>query len=113
MAAALAATLFLLFDEPSVPKGNGKVHQVVIQGMLFKPASLHIEPGDSINWTNEDIFMHAVKSNDPKNSWQSKDLKPHDSWSKVFTTGGPYLCPYHPTMIGEISVVEGKPDGVQ
>lgn len=113
VAAAVAVTLFLLLRAPSVPKGNGKVHQVVIQGMLFKPASLQIEPGDSVNWTNEDIFVHAVKSNDPKNAWQSKDLKPHDSWSKVFTAGGPYLCPYHPTMTGEISVSEAKAEGAR
>jgi plastocyanin len=109
VAAIVAATLWF-FAPARASTETGKVHIVTIQGMRFDPAKLEIAPGDSVKWVNNDILMHAAKSADPKNVWQSKDLKPHDSWSKVFQAGGSYFCPYHPTMTGEI-IVRGKAGG--
>ena len=72
--------------------------------MTFNPAKLQISPGDSVTWINDDILLHAVKSTDAKNAWQSKDLLPQQSWSKTFNRDCPYICPYHPTMAGAITV---------
>jgi plastocyanin len=101
-----AALIFggLVFAAAATNGRPAKEHIVKIQGMAFVPAKLQIAAGDKITWVNNDIVMHGAKSSDPKNVWQSKDLPPHGSWSKTFTVGGPYVCPYHPTMTGEILV---------
>ena len=102
---AVLLTAMLLFGLRSTAKpatAAGETHLVTIQGMKFQPERIEIAPGDSITWVNKDILMHAVKSTDPKNPWQSKDLPPQESWTKTFSEGGAYICPYHPTMTGEV-----------
>lgn len=79
-------------------------HVVHLRGMLFQPSRLQVAPGDTVEWVNDDTFMHAVKASDQEPSWQSKDLPPHASWTMKFTESVKYLCPYHPTMTGEIVV---------
>jgi plastocyanin len=106
-AAILAASLtWFLIRAPRGVKTQPKVHVVKIQAMVFTPKILHISRGDSVTWINEDIFLHAVKSTDASHAWQSKDLPFHGSWTKTFTANQSYLCPYHPTMIGEIAITE-------
>ena len=79
-------------------------HVIHAQGMVFRPQSLEISPGDSVTWINDDIVPHAIKSTDPKQPWQSPDLRLHGSWTRQFQTACTYVCPYHPTMTGEIVV---------
>lgn len=102
----LTALVLLARPLPTAEKAGGKNHVVQIEGMLFKPATLEIAPGDTVTWINDDIFLHAIKSNEPGHPWQSPDLKPHDSWTKFFPAGSAYLCPYHPTMTGKVVVQE-------
>lgn len=106
VAVILAATLAFLAGATTgeVGKRVAKRHVVHIRGMLFHPARLEVSPGDAVEWVNDDVFLHAIKSADSKTPWQSKDLPPHASWTKRFDAGGNYLCPYHPTMTGEIVV---------
>jgi plastocyanin len=112
-ALAGAGLAFALFSAHPLraEKRAGKQHVVHIAGMLFKPATLEISAGDSVTWINDDIYLHAVKSTDPNHAWQSKDLKPQDSWTKVFEQGDAYLCPYHPTMTGKIIVGKSGASG--
>jgi plastocyanin len=102
-AVVLAALTFLgrdpLWGEKATEKQN---HVVRIEGMAFSPKTLRIAAGDSVTWVNNDIMMHAVKSSEPGNEWQSRDLQPHESWTRVVEKGGPYVCPYHPMMTAEI-----------
>ena len=85
-------------------KAETQNHMIRIEGMAFSPRTVRIASGDSVTWVNNDIVMHAVKSSDPGNPWQSRDLQPHESWTRVVNEGGPYLCPYHPTMTAELVV---------
>lgn len=109
VALAVALAVFAGTTAGEAGKPASKRHVVHIQGMLFRPAKLEISPGDSVEWINDDVFLHAIKSTDPKKMWQSKDLPPHASWTKRFDAGGSYLCPYHPTMTGEISTGPAHP----
>ena len=79
-------------------------HIIVIQGMAFVPQTLHLVSGDSVTWINRDILMHGAKATAQGDVWQSKDLLPKESWTKTFTRGGTYVCPYHPTMTGELII---------
>ena len=107
VAALLAAMVcFSLSACRPATSSAGKTHVVHIRGMLFSPAKLAVAAGDAVTWVNEDVFLHAVKSNDAARPWQSPDLPPQASWSRKFSDADqfPYLCPYHPTMAGEIVV---------
>jgi plastocyanin len=110
VAAAVAAALVLFTSGPpsSGARRAPAEHVVRIRGMLFQPARLQIAAGDSVTWINDDILLHAVKSTDPANPWQSKDLQPRQSWTKTFARSAPYFCPYHPPMTGQIVIVEAK-----
>lgn len=103
-AAAIAAAFLFTTKSTSAQKPEAKQHIVKIAGMVFVPATLHVAPGDSVKWINNDIVNHAMKSTKSGDDWQSKDLPPHESWTRTFTQGATYLCPYHPTMVGEIVV---------
>jgi len=110
-----AIALFAGAVVPAVPclfagEPPATTHVVHIRSMAFNPKVVTIAPGDAITWINDDIVMHGAKSSDPKNPWQSKDLLAHASWTKRFERGGAYVCPYHPTMTGEI-VVTAKGGG--
>jgi plastocyanin len=104
-AAAFAAALFLMpTPGRSTQKAGPKIHVVIIEGMVFKPHSMHVAIGDTVIWENHDIVIHAVKSADAKHPWQTKDIAPHESATEVISQADAYICPYHPTMTAEIVV---------
>jgi plastocyanin len=105
LAAAAVLALFLFpVVLPLASAAEPRTHVVTIRNMQFQPQTLEISPGDSVTWVNEDIYLHAVKSTDPAQPWQSRDLAPHASWTTTLTAAVSYVCPYHPTMIGKITL---------
>ena len=81
-----------------------KVHEVVIEGMQFSPASLQVNQGDTVRWTNKDMFPHNATASD--GSFGSGDLAPGQSWSYRAERKGSfaYLCTLHPTMKASLTV---------
>jgi hypothetical protein len=72
----------------------------------FTPTILHIDPGQSVTWTNTDPFVHNVTAN----SWgRFDDLLEGDSFAATFQDAGvyPYACTYHPGMTGAVVVGDG------
>ncbi len=104
MAVALAVFAGTSVDAESP---TARVHTVHIRKMLFDPQTIEIAPGDAVTWINDDMFLHAVKATASDSAWLSKDLPPHASWTRTFVEGARYVCPYHPTMTGEIKVHSG------
>lgn len=84
-----------------------KTHLVEIKQMKFVPAKLTVAPGDSIKWVNRDIVEHDVLGED-KGLFKSKRLQTNDAFA-VKITGEEkeiqYLCSLHPTMEGEIIIM--------
>lgn len=78
-------------------------HTVTIEGMVFKPATLTIKPGDSVTWVNKDIVEHTATA---EGKFDSKLIAPSKSWKQVFKAKGSfdYTCKYHPTMKGTLLV---------
>ena len=109
LASVVVAALLPLLTGAAQPDRGPRVHTVRIQAIHFVPARLVIAPGDEVQWSNEDIFLHAMKATSGA-AWQSVDLPPHATWSRRFTDGCRYVCPYHPTMTGEIVVERGTKD---
>lgn len=91
---------------PAGGGGNGRTHQVVIRGFAFIPAQLTINPGDTVQWTNEDAAPHT--STAEQRLWDSGPLNQGQSFSFTFSSPSrhSYFCSFHPTMLGSIQVGE-------
>lgn len=78
-------------------------HEVVIEGMAFKPATLAVKRGDVVTWTNKDVVPHTVTS---AGHFDSKQVDPGKHWSWTARGDGHvgYVCTYHPGMAGTVEV---------
>jgi len=85
------------------PAAAGR-HTVVIEGMAFSPATLHVRRGDRITWVNKDLVPHTATAKD--RSFDSGRIAAGASWSRVASRRGTleYDCTYHPTMTATLVV---------
>jgi plastocyanin len=113
-----AAALLLAVSGPAA----GAEHQVTVGDTFFQPASLEIQPGDSVTWTNTGNMAHNVRAangsfrcaNGCDGSGGNGDPSAA-AWSFTLTFDGPgtipYFCQVHGTaggagMAGEIVVAD-------
>jgi glucose/arabinose dehydrogenase/plastocyanin len=77
---------------------------VSIMNFAFQPATLTINPGDTVTWVNNDTAAHTSTSD--TGVWDSGTLASGQSFSFTFTSPGsfPYHCEFHPGMLGTIVV---------
>jgi hypothetical protein len=78
-------------------------------GFAFVPATLTINPGDSVTWTNQDGALHTSTSDTAV--WHSGVIDTGGSFTFTFPEPGafPYHCNFHPSMRGTILVNGGTP----
>jgi plastocyanin len=114
VSAAVGLLLVLTFPALSAAGGGGchtgatqgKGTDVEIADACFTPTLLHVDPGQSVTWTNTDPFVHNITAN----SWgHFDDLLKGDSFTATFGDAGvyPYACTYHPGMSGAVVVGDG------
>jgi plastocyanin len=91
-------------DHSTGTESNGfaAVH-VIMRNMKFSPASIEIKPGETVEWTNEDITPHTATS---APLFDSGSIDSDKSWRHTFTEPGnfPYTCTFHPDMKGTVTV---------
>ena len=89
---ALVAAALLI---PAAPSSAATV-QVSIGDNFFSPRELHIDPGDTVVWTNGGRSVHDVKS-DKKGEFRSGDLTRGKKFSHTFEEEGYfyYHCAIH------------------
>lgn len=77
---------------------------VSIQGFAFVPDSVHVQPGDTVRWTNETQVTHTSTGNGE--TWNSGNLGNGQSYQRVFDDAGAftYFCTPHPFMTGAVTV---------
>ncbi len=77
---------------------------VSIVSFAFDPASVTIDAGTTVTWTNNDTVPHTVTATD--GSFNSGNLNPGESFSFTFDEAGTfdYICNYHPNMTGTVIV---------
>lgn len=85
---------------------------IMIDRCAFGDAVTYVEPGETVRWTNKDVYPHSVTG--AALSWGNEDLL--DQGMKVsysFAKEGvyPYYCALHPTMVGAIVVGDGGAPG--
>jgi plastocyanin len=78
-------------------------HVVEIRDLSFGPAVVEVAVGDTIVWTNHDIFPHTSTVNGAA-GWNTGLIPADSSRSSVVRRPGTfnYLCQVHPTMRGKV-----------
>ena len=98
----------------STPSGHamasGATKTVAIKGYAYAPASLTINVGDTVTWTNEDTAPHTVTVSSGPVKFSSGNLAKGQSFSYTFTKAGTYdyYCAVHPDMVGKVVVNGGS-----
>ena len=87
--------------------GTPAVHAVTIAAMAFGPTPAAIHVGDTVEWVNNDIFVHSATAADKS---FDVELKPKARMWTTFHRAGTYAfsCRYHPGMRGTLVV---RPQG--
>jgi hypothetical protein len=86
--------------------------QVNIRNFCFGPTILRVPEGETVTWVNRDDFPHVVLGANAAWGGYGK-VRGGGEVSYRFVNSGvyPYVCTYHPGMIGAVVVGNGKPDG--
>jgi LPXTG-motif cell wall-anchored protein len=102
---ALAMLMTVAIGGPASAAG------VSIVDFSFQPATVTIDTGDSVTWTNNGDAPHTTTSD--SGVWDSDILDPGQSFTRVFDTAGtfPYHCNVHPSMTGTVVVQAGGGGG--
>ncbi len=85
---------------------------VRIKNFCFLPTILRVRPGDAVTFHNRDGFAHVVLGANAV--WGSfSQVRSHHAVTFRFVRTGvyPYVCTYHPGMVGAIVVGNGKSHG--
>jgi plastocyanin len=77
---------------------------VTIESLQFRPATVTVEVGDTVTWSNQDGVPHTATADD--DSFDTGNIAGGSSASQTFATAGsfPYHCEVHPSMTGTVVV---------
>jgi len=103
--AAVVAGLWLSANATAAADSPKPVtHKVAVDATSFQPATITVNAGDTIVWTNKDPFPHTVTSQ--AGGFDSGMMRTDQSWRYRPTKKGEfaYLCTYHPTMTATLRV---------
>jgi plastocyanin len=95
----------------SAPAAHAADHAVVIEHYAYSPASLTIDAGDTVTWTNRDTVAHDVSVMSGPQTFHSPMLAQGQSWSHTFSAAGSYsyMCSVHPDMVASVTVRAAAP----
>ena len=90
--------------QPPPPAPARQTVQVAIADFEFRPPTVNIQVGDTVNWTNNGRAQHTVTGEN--GAFDSGRLNAGQSFSQTFNTPGnfPYHCAIHPNMRGVVMV---------
>ena len=114
----------VMMEEPTAPVEESSEPQTVsveiptgttspgceTSNACFSPASLTINAGDTVEWTNADTAAHTVTGGSPANGpsgvFDSSLIMGSASFENTFDEAGSYdyFCMVHPWMVGDIQV---------
>ena len=79
------------------------IYTVTLNQMKFGPLPATLHVGDSIEWANNDIFVHSATAGDKS---FDVELKPKAHVRTTFRHAGtfPFACRYHPGMAATLVV---------
>ena len=95
--------------EVSMPSGTS-VPGCEVTNECFIPASVSINVGDTVAWSNDDSAAHTVTSGTPEGGpsgvFDSSLLIAGGIYEHTFDSAGTvdYFCMVHPWMVGDVKV---------
>ena len=77
--------------------------EVKIDNFSFGPATITVDKGTTVTWTNRDDIPHTVVSD---GTFKSKAIDTDEKFSYTFAKPGTYsyFCSIHPKMTGKVVV---------
>jgi len=83
---------------------GGAVHTVTIDGFAFKPPSLTVKQGDTVEWRNTDPVPHTATAKEA--GLDSGEIPANGSYRFIAKKKGrfAYVCTLHTIMKGELVV---------
>jgi plastocyanin len=89
-------SLALLLGATVVPAHAATI-QITIDNLVFAPAEVAARVGDTIEWINNDVFVHTATA---RNGDFDVITPPKKTVTSVLTKAGviEYYCRYHPNM---------------
>ena len=95
---------------PAAQSATTGATQVAIQNYAFAPASLTINAGTTVVWTNKDTAPHTVTVSSGPVTFSSPNLQQGDTFTYTFTQPGTYhyYCAVHPDMTASVTVTGGS-----
>lgn len=93
-------------ESKPVAQADQATNEVSIVDFSYDPATLTVEKGTTVTWTNKDTVPHTVTSD----TFTSASLNPGQTYSFTFDTEGTfdYHCAFHPNMKGKVVVTAAK-----
>ena len=84
---------------------------VQIKDFKFAPATVTVNVGDTVTWTNSDSAPHNAKAGD--GSFGTSNLSKGESGSATISEAGThaYICSIHPNMKGTVKAVAASSGG--
>ena len=88
----------------AAPAAGDSVVRIDLRDLAYRPASIEIEAGTTVEWVNGDPLAHTVTATDT--TFDSGLIEPGRSWRRTFTVPGTwrFACTPHPFMRGVIVV---------
>jgi plastocyanin len=90
---------------PAAPSARAQAAasaSVAMRDFSFSPATVGVEVGDSVTWTNQGQAPHTATGD----GFDTGNVGPGESGSATFSRAGsfPYVCSIHPNMRGTVRV---------
>ena len=105
MRGVMSATLAGLFQLAlAFPSQGGELVRVKITDLAFSPTEIKVQPGDTVEWVNEDFIDHTAT--ETSGEWDVA-IPAEKTAQREFTRAGTfsYYCRIHPGMTGTIHVI--------
>jgi plastocyanin len=110
---AVAALLLSAFLMTASAPGARAASTVTVQisNFAYQPATVTIQVGDTVTWTNLDSAAHTATDTGSGALFDGV-MATGESFSHTFTQAGTYdyYCTFHPEMTGTVVVQAGVPD---
>jgi len=96
----LATLALLLSTQAAAAALGGIAHEVLQRGRAFNLAEVAIARGETLQFDNDDQFLHQIYVNSPDLSFESDEQPPGETVRVTFPTAGTYEvhCHIHPKM---------------
>jgi plastocyanin len=117
IAIVIGAAALIAAGAPAARAGGGGCHEdqssqgtgtkVTLKQLCFAPTVTHIQPGETVTWTNSDDLPHTITG--MPGTFDSDELRLGETFKHTFPDAGTYAyyCVLHRRMAGAV-VVAGE-----